>query len=89
MRPELGRGILSYLGPARIRGDATAQSLTDGRCGRQKQLAANSLSRKTFCQMVKRRLKAAKLREGLLPRSFQVTAITDLVTQSVPLENVH
>ena len=38
--------------------------------------------------MVKRRLKAAKLPERLSPHSFRVTAITDLLTQGVPLEDV-
>ena len=38
--------------------------------------------------MVKRRLKAARLPERLSPHSFRVTAITDLLTQGVPLEDV-
>ena len=36
----------------------------------------------------KRRLKAAKLPVRLFPRCFRVTAITDLLTQGVPLEDV-
>ncbi len=53
-----------------------------------KQLTANALSSKAICEMVKRRLKAAKLPERLSPHSFRVTAITDLLTQGVPLEDV-
>jgi integrase/recombinase XerD len=53
-----------------------------------KQLTANALSSKAICEMVKRRLKVAKLPERLSPHSFPVTAITDLLTQGVPLEDV-
>jgi len=38
--------------------------------------------------LVKRRLNAAKLPQRLSPHSFRVTAITDLLTQGVPLEDV-
>ena len=40
------------------------------------------------CRMVKRRLKDADLPGVLSPHSFQVTTITDLLEQGVPLEDV-
>ena len=38
--------------------------------------------------MVKRRMKDAGLPERLSPHSFRVTAITDLLNQGAPLEDV-
>ena len=38
--------------------------------------------------MVKRRLRDAGLPLRLSPHSFRVTAITDLLTQGIPLEDV-
>jgi len=46
------------------------------------------MSSKTICELVKRRLKDAGLPLRLSPHSFRVTAITDLLTQGVPLEDV-
>jgi integrase/recombinase XerD len=47
-----------------------------------------AISSKAICELVKRRLKAAKLPARLSPHRFRVTAITDLLTQGVPLEDV-
>jgi site-specific recombinase XerD len=41
-----------------------------------------------ICELVKRRLKDAGLPEWLSPRSFRVAAVTDLLTQGRPLEDV-
>ncbi len=41
-----------------------------------------------ICQMVKRRLRDASLPTRLSPHSFRVMTITDLLEQSVPLEDV-
>ena len=41
-----------------------------------------------LCQMVKRRLRDAGLPSRLSPHSFRVMTITDLLEQSVPLEDV-
>jgi site-specific recombinase XerD len=46
------------------------------------------LTTKAVCELVKRRLKDAGLASRLSPHSFRVTAITDLLTQGVPLEDV-
>jgi integrase/recombinase XerD len=40
------------------------------------------------CELVKRRPKDAGLPSRLSPHFFRVTAITDLLTQGVPLEDV-
>ena len=46
------------------------------------------MTSKRICELVKRRLKDAGLPSRLSPHSFRVTAITDLLTQGVPLEDV-
>ena len=51
-------------------------------------MTGNALTSKAICELVKRRLKAAKLPERLSPHSFRVSAVTDLLTQGVPLEDV-
>jgi integrase/recombinase XerD len=51
-------------------------------------LSRNALTTKAICELVKRRLKDAGLPKRLSPHSFRVTAITDLLTQGVPLEDV-
>ena len=56
--------------------------------GRTKTLTEKGLSAEDACRMVKRRLKDAGLPSHLSPHSFRVTAITDLLNQGVPLEDV-
>ncbi len=56
--------------------------------GTSKRLTDRPLSSKTICELVKRRLADAGLPLRLSPHSFRVTAITDLLTQGVPLEDV-
>ena len=55
---------------------------------RTQQLTANALNSKDVCRLVKRRLADAGLPSRLSPHSFRVAAITDLLTQGVPLEDV-
>ncbi len=56
--------------------------------GRTKRLTTNAMTSKRICEPVKRRLKDAGLPSRVSPRFFRVTAITDLLTQGVPLEDV-
>ena len=46
------------------------------------------LSTERICELVKRRLKDAGLPSRLSPHSFRVTAITSLLEQGVPMEDV-
>ena len=55
---------------------------------RTRQLTEKPLTAKAVCELVKRRLKDADLPTRLSPHSFRVTAITDLLTQGVPLDDV-
>ncbi len=63
-----------------------------GRCsarrwGRRNGLTGYALTNKAICELFKRRLKALGLHKRLSPHSFRVSAITDLLTQGVPLED--
>jgi len=88
VRLELQRDILAYLEAAGIGADAKDRPLFRSAVRKTKRLTGNALTSKGICELVKRRLKAAKLPERLSPHSFRVTAITDLLTQGVPLEDV-
>ena len=56
--------------------------------GRTDRLTGEAMSGVDVCRMVKRRLRAAGLPERLSPHSFRVCAVTDLLGQNVPLEDV-
>ena len=88
VRLELQRDILAYLEAAGIRGDAQDRPLFRSTVRKTKQLTGNALTSKAICELVKRRLKAAELPKRLSPHSFRVAAITDLLTNGVPLEDV-
>ena len=79
---------MAYVGVASVGTDTKDRPLFRSTVRKTKQLTANALTSKAICEMVKRRLKAAKLPVRLSPHSFRVTAITDLLTQGVPLEDV-
>src|SRR4051812_27072928 len=55
---------------------------------RIRKLTGNPRTSKAICEPVKRRLKDAGLPERMSPHSFRVAAVTDLLTQGVPLEDV-
>lgn len=88
VRHDLEQFIRAYLGAAGLGGEAKDSPLFRASNGRTRKLAAGSLSSKRICELVKRRLKDAGLPLRLSPHSFRVTAITDLLTQGVPLEDV-
>src|SRR5271166_3962243 len=54
----------------------------------RKPVTTNAMYVVDVCRMVKRRLRDAGLSGVLSPHSFRVTAITDLLEQGVPLEDV-
>ena len=80
--------ILAYLDVAGIAGENKDRSLFRSTRRRTGQLTGNPMTRKAICELVKRRLKDAGLPERLSPHSFRVAAVTDLLTQGVPLEDV-
>ena len=89
VRHDLEGMILAYIEAAGIAGRAKDSPLfRAGTNGTAKILTVNPLTSKRICELVKRRLKDAGLPERLSPHSFRVSAITDLLTQGVPLEDV-
>ena len=88
VRLELQRDILAYLAAAGIAAENKDRPLFRSTVRRTKQLTGNALTTKDICKLVKRRLKDAGLPKRLSPHSFRVSAITDLLTQGVPLEDV-
>lgn len=88
VRLELQRDILAYVEAAGIGADTKDRPLFRSTVRKTKQLTGNAPSSKAIGELLKRRLIAAKLPVRLSPHSFRVTAITDLLTQGVPLEDV-
>jgi site-specific recombinase XerD len=76
-----------------LRGYIEAAGITEGplfrtAVRRMKQLTTKAMSGIDNCRMMKRRLKAAGLPGQFSPHSFRVATVTDLLGQSVPLEDV-
>jgi integrase/recombinase XerD len=88
VRHDLEGFIRAYLDVAGIAGEAKDRPLFRSLKRRTGQLTGNALTSKAICELVKRRLKDAGLPERLSPHSFRVAAVTDLLTQGVPLEDV-
>ena len=88
VRHDLEANIRAYLDAAGIAAEAKERPLFRSTLRRTKQLTGNALTTKAICELVKRRLKDAGLPSRISPHSFRVTAITDLLTQGVPLEDV-
>src|ERR1019366_1023489 len=88
VRHDLEGFILAYVEAAGIAGEPKDRPLFRAGNGKTKRLGERLLSSKTICELVKRRLKDAGLPSRLSPHSFRVTAITDLLSQGIPLEDV-
>jgi integrase/recombinase XerD len=88
VRHDLEGFILAYVEAAGIAGEAKHSPLFRASNGRSRILAAGPLGTERICELVKRRLKDAGLPSRLSPHSFRVTAITSLLEQGVPMEDV-
>jgi integrase/recombinase XerD len=88
VRHDLEGFIVAYIEAAGIAGDPRDTPLFRASNGRRRILSGKGMTSKRICELVKRRLKDAGLPSRLSPHSFRVTAITDLLTQGVPLEDV-
>jgi integrase/recombinase XerD len=89
VRHNLDGFIRAYVEAAGVVGQAKDSPLFRAASnGTSRTLTGNSLTSKRICELVKRRLKDAGLPSRLSPHSFRVAAITDLLTQGVPLEDV-
>ena len=88
VRHDLEGFILAYVESAGIAAEAKDRPLYRASNGKTKQLDGGPMSSKTICELVKQRLKDDGLPLRLSLHSFRVTAITDLLTQGIPLEDV-
>jgi integrase/recombinase XerD len=88
VRHDLEGIIMAYVEAAGIAGEAKDSPLFRASNGRTRKLTAKPLGTERICELVKRRLKDAGLPSWLSPHSFRVTAITSLLEQGVPMEDV-
>ena len=88
VRHDLEGFISSYLEAAGLTGEPKDRPMFRSSHGRSGTLTGNAMDSRVICDLVKRRLKDAGLPTELSPHSFRVAAITDLLTQGVPLEQV-
>jgi integrase/recombinase XerD len=88
VRHDLEGFIRVHLEAAGISEEPKDRPLFRAGNGRAKELTGNAMDSRVVCDLVKRRLKDAGLPSRLSPHSFRVAAITDLLTQGVPLEDV-
>ena len=88
VRHDLEGYIRAYLAAAGLADGAKDAPLYQASNGRSRKLTGKALATEKICGLVKRRLKDAGLPSRLSPHSFRVAAITDLLTQGVPLEDV-
>ena len=88
VRHDLEGFILAYVDAAGMVGETKDMPLFRASNGRSRRLAAKPLGTERICELVKRRLKDAGLPSRLSPHSFRVTAITSLLEQGVPMEDV-
>jgi integrase/recombinase XerD len=88
VRHDLQGYIRAYLDVAGITAEAKDRPLFRSTFRRTGHLTSKPMTSKSICELVKRRLKDAGLPERLSPHSFRVAAVTDLLTQGIPLEDV-
>jgi integrase/recombinase XerD len=88
VRHDLEGYILAYVDAAGLASEAKDTALFRASYGRSRKLSAKPLGTGRICELVKRRLKDAGLPSRLSPHSFRVTAITSLLEQGVPMEDV-
>ena len=88
VRHDLEQMVFEYLDAAGLRNARKDTPLFRTAYKKTGQLTQNALYVVDVCRMVKRRLRDAGLPGVLSPHSFRVTAITDLLEQGVPLEDV-
>ena len=88
VRHDLEGYILAWLDAAGLRDAPRDSPLFRTTVRRTKQLTDRSMSAGDMGRVIKRRLKDAGLPPRLSPHSFRVTAITDLLSQGVSLEDV-
>jgi site-specific recombinase XerD len=88
VRHDLEKMLFEYIDTAGIRDESANSPLFRTAYRKTGQLTDHAMYVADICRMFKRRLKDAGLPTTCSPHSVRVTAITDLLEQSVPLEDV-
>ena len=88
VRHDLRGFIAAYLHAGGLEFSEKSTPLFRTTLRRTKRLTQNAMTAGDTARMVKRRMRDAGLPARLSPHSFRVAAITDLLTQGVPLEDV-
>ncbi|MDQ3332429.1 MAG: site-specific integrase, partial [Planctomycetota bacterium] len=88
VRHDLQQFVREYIERAGLDGIAKDAALFRTAVRREKRLTTNGMTGNDIGRMVKRRMRNAGLSDRFSPHSFRVTAITDLLEQGVPLEDV-
>jgi integrase/recombinase XerD len=88
VRHDLEGFIRAYQEAAGISDEGKDKPLYRAGNGRSGLSAGGAIDSRVVCVLVKRRLKDAGLPSRLSPHLFRIAAITDLLTQGVPLEDV-
>ncbi|MBA4066209.1 MAG: integrase [Isosphaera sp.] len=88
VRHDLEELLVAYRAAAGLTDAAGESPLFRTATGKVGRLTENPLTGLDVWRIVKRRLKAAGLPGRLRPHSFRVLAVTDLLSQNVPLEDV-
>ena len=88
VRLELQRDILAYVETAGNAGDGKELPPFRSTARNTGRLTSSAQTSNTICGLVKRRLKAAALLKRPSAHAFRVSAVTDLLTQGLALENV-
>lgn len=88
LRHDLQGMVLAYLEAAGLLDAGKEAALFPSAIGKTSQLGVTQATSGDLGRMVRRRMKDAGLPGRLSPHSFRVTAITNLLNQGVPLEDV-
>lgn len=88
VRHDLKQFIGKYLAAGGMEYADESKPLFRTTIRKTKKLTQNTMTAGDMARMVKRRMRDAGLPSRLSPHSFRVTAITDLLSQGVPLEDV-
>jgi integrase/recombinase XerD len=85
-RPDLAEYVLAYMDAAGLRTAAAESPLFRRLARKARILTTQAMTADDIGRMLKRRMAAIELPDMLSPHSFRVGAITDLLSQGVPLD---
>lgn len=88
VRHDLEEILDAYVDAAKLWEAWPKTPLFQSTYGRERRLTGRVMRTQDVCRMIRRRMAEAELPENLTAHSFRVAAITDLIKQGVPIEDV-